>query len=231
MGRFELADRGTLFLDEIGEIPLELQAKLLRVLQERSLERVGEERTRRIDVRVIAATNRDLAAEVRAGRFREDLFFRLNVFPIHCAPLRERPEDVPLLAEHFLRQSCERLGVMPPKLTRAAVEELRAYDWPGNARELQNVIERAAILARGGKLAFDLRPRRSAGQDVPLAAPAAAGLMTESDRRRLEEDAILEALAAAGGRVSGPGGAAALLGIKPTTLYSRIRRKHLKHRF
>ena len=228
VGRFELADRGTLFLDEIGEIPLELQAKLLRVLQERSLERIGEERTRRIDVRVIAATNRDLAAEVKAGHFREDLFFRLNVFPIHCAPLRERPEDVPLLAEHFLRQSCERLGVAPPTLTRAAVEDLVAYDWPGNARELQNVIERAAILARGGKLVFDLRPHHRSNGDARLAAPAPAGLITETERRRLEEETIREALAAAGGRVSGAGGAADLLGVKPTTLYSRIRRKKLR---
>ena len=230
VGRFELADGGTLFLDEIGEIPLELQAKLLRVLQERSLERIGEERTRRIDIRVIAATNRDLATEVKAGRFREDLFFRLNVFPIQCAPLRERPEDVPLLAEHFLRQSSERLGIAPPTLTRAAVEELVAYDWPGNARELQNVIERAAILARGGKLVFDLRPRGPAGSDTPQAAPTAAGPMTDAERRRLAEEAIAEALAAAGGRVSGPGGAADLLGVKPTTLYSRIRRKNLKRR-
>ena len=199
-------------------------------MQERSLERVGDERTRRIDVRLIAATNRDLAAEVKAGRFREDLFFRLNVFPIHCAPLRERPEDVPLLAEHFLRQSCERLGIVPPKLTRASVQELLAYDWPGNARELQNVIERAAILARGGKLVFDLRPRRSAGTHAPPAAPATTGLMTEVERRRLEEDVIVEALATAGGRVSGAGGAAELLGVKPATLYSRIRRKNLKPR-
>ncbi len=230
IGRFELADRGTLFLDEIGEIPLELQGKLLRVLQERSLERVGEEQTRRIDVRVIAATNRDLVTEVRAGRFREDLFFRLNVFPIHCAPLRERPEDVPLLAEHFLRQSCERLGTPVPKLTRAGVEDLLAYDWPGNARELQNVIERAVILARGGKLAFDLRPRRQV-RPATRAEPVGDGsILTEADRRRLEEDTILAALTAANGRVSGPEGAAARLGVKPSTLYSRIRRKALKPR-
>ncbi len=228
IGRFELADGGTLFLDEIGEIPLELQGKLLRVLQERSLERVGDERTRQIDVRVIAATNRDLAAEAKAGRFREDLFFRLNVFPIHCAPLRERPEDVPLLAEHFLRQSCERLGIPRPTLTRAAVAELSAYDWPGNARELQNVIERAVILARGGKLVFDLRPRRREGPSAAPALPSGDTLLTETDRRRLEEEAILSALSAAGGRVSGPDGAAARLGVKPSTLYSRIRRKGLK---
>ncbi len=233
VGRFELADTGTLFLDEIGEIPLELQGKLLRVLQERSLERVGDARTRRLDVRVIAATNRDLAVEVKAGRFREDLYFRLNVFPIHCAPLRERPDDIPLLAEHFLQQSCERLGIAPPTLTRAAVEELLAYDWPGNARELQNVIERGAILARGGKLVLDLRPRGAEGAgggEAAPAAPAGPGLLTETRRRQLEEQAVAEALKAAGGRVSGPGGAAELLGLKPATLYSRIRRKGLKAR-
>lgn len=229
IGRFELADGGTLFLDEIGEIPLDLQSKLLRVLQERSLERVGEERTRKIDVRLIAATNRDLAAEVEAGRFREDLFFRLNVFPIHCASLRDRPEDVPPLAEHFLHQSCERLGIPTPTLTRASVEELLAYDWPGNARELQNIIERAAILARGGKLVFDLRPRR--GPDAEAASAGIQGgnrLLTEARHQQLQEEAIAEALAVAGGRVAGPGGAAELLGIKPTTLYSRIRRKNQK---
>lgn len=224
VGRFELADGGTLFLDEIGEIPLELQGKLLRVLQERSFERVGDERTRAVDVRVIAATNRDLAAEARAGRFREDLYFRLNVFPIACAPLRDRPEDVPLLAEHFLRQSCARLGVARPTLTRAAVAQLEAYDWPGNARELQNVVERATILARGGKLAFDgLRP--APATSAPPPPDAAAPLLTEAETRRVADAAVSAALARAGGKVSGPDGAAALLGVKPSTLYSRLRRR------
>ncbi|TVQ57594.1 MAG: PAS domain-containing protein [Rhodobacteraceae bacterium] len=224
-GRFELAHGGTLFLDEIGEIPLELQGKLLRVLQERSFERVGEARTREIDVRLIAATNRDLAAEARAGRFREDLYFRLNVFPIHCAPLRERREDVPLLAEHFLDRACARLGAPRPTLTKAAVAQLSAYDWPGNARELQNVIERAVIVSRGGKATIDLGAPAPAVAETPATAAAPPGVVTEAERRARDAAAVEAALAAAGGRVSGPGGAAALLGVKPSTLYSRLRRR------
>jgi PAS domain S-box-containing protein len=227
-GRFELADGGTLFLDEVGEIPLDLQGKLLRVLQDRSFERVGEERTRRIDVRIVAATNRDLATEAKAGRFREDLYFRLNVFPIHCAPLRERREDIPLLAQHFIGQAVRRLNLPEPVLTRAAAEQLAAYDWPGNARELQNVIERAAILARGGKLSFELPAARGAAP--PPAAPALDGALTEGALRSLRDEAIRAALSAAGGRVSGPGGAAERLGVKPTTLYSRMRRMGLDRR-
>jgi PAS domain S-box-containing protein len=225
-GRFELADGGTLFLDEVGEIPLDQQGKLLRVIQERSFERVGEDRTRRADVRIIAATNRDLAAETAAGRFREDLYFRLNVFPLQLTPLRARREDVPLLAEHFLSLACKRLNIPPPLLTKAAVAELMRYDWPGNARELQNVVERAAILARGGKLSFDLPLARAATPPDP--APASATPMTEAALRQAEVDAVRAALAAAGGRVSGPGGAAEILGVKPTTLYSRLRRMGLR---
>ena len=223
-GRFALADGGTLFLDEVGEIPLELQGTLLRVLQEGAFARVGDGAERRVDVRVIAATNRDLAAEARAGRFREDLYFRLNVFPIHCAPLRERAEDVAPLAEHFVRLSAARLGVAPPTLTRAGVAQLQAYGWPGNVRELQNVIERAAILARGGRL--DFTPHLPAS--APAAAPAtvaSAAILSEAERRRRDDAALDAALAAAGGRVSGPEGAAALLGVKPSTLYSRLRRR------
>jgi PAS domain S-box-containing protein len=226
-GRFELADGGTLFLDEVGEIPLDLQGKLLRVLQDRSFERVGEERTRRIDVRIVAATNRDLAAEARAGRFREDLYFRLNVFPITCAPLRERREDIPLLAAHFIAQAARRLNLPEPILTRAAAEQLSRYDWPGNARELQNVIERATILARGGKLTFDLPAATGASADRPVAA-SPDGSMTEDRLRRLRVEAIRAALDAAGGRVSGPGGAAERLGVNASTLYSRIRRMGLR---
>jgi len=224
-GRFELADGGTLFLDEVGEIPLDLQGKLLRVLQERSFERVGEARTRHADVRIVAATNRDLPAEIAAGRFREDLWFRLNVFPIALPPLRARREDIPLLADHFLTLACKRLGVARPVLTRAAVAALMRHDWPGNARELQNAVERAAILARGGRLVFDLPTDRAAPPPEP--APPAA-LLTEAALRQAERDAIRAALAAAAGRVSGPGGAAERLGVKPTTLYSRIRRHGLK---
>src|SRR5262249_41853697 len=155
IGRFELADGGTLFLDEIGEIPLELQAKLLRVLQEGQFEKVGDDKTRKVNVRVIAATNRDLLAEAKARSFRLDLYYRLTVFPIELPPLRVRPEDIPPLAEHFIKQAARRLGVPQPRLTKAHLRELQSYDWPGNVRELQNVIERAVILARNGGLQFE----------------------------------------------------------------------------
>src|SRR5213596_1076041 len=156
VGRFELADNGTLFLDEIGEIPLDLQSKLLRVLQEGQFERVGEDRTRTVDVRIIAATNRDLEAEVKAGRFRQDLYYRLSVFPIELPPLRERVEDILVLAQHFVAQSARKLGATVPRLTHANVKELQSYDWPGNVRELQNVIERAVIRSRNGRLDLGL---------------------------------------------------------------------------
>jgi DNA-binding NtrC family response regulator len=156
IGRFEAAEGGTLFLDEIGEIPVELQSKLLRVLQEKCYERVGEDRTRHADVRIVAATNRDLKREVAAGRFREDLYYRLNVFPVKVAALRERKEDIPLLAKHFLELSVKELRCPTPRLTRAGLETLQGYDWPGNIRELRNVIERAVIFARCGALEFDL---------------------------------------------------------------------------
>lgn len=159
IGRFELADGGSLFLDEVGEIPLELQSKLLRVLQEGQFERVGEERTRAVDVRVIAATNRDLEAEVRRGRFREDLYFRLNVFPIRSAPLRERREDIPLLAMHFLRGPGRKPRADGLVLTEGDVQKLVRYDWPGNVRELENVMERAVILARNDRVRIDLPDR------------------------------------------------------------------------
>ncbi|MBU1210104.1 MAG: sigma 54-interacting transcriptional regulator [Alphaproteobacteria bacterium] len=226
VGRFELADGGTLFLDEVGEIPLELQSKLLRVLQEGSFERVGEEKTRQVDVRIIAATNRDLKAEVEQGRFREDLFFRLNVFPIECSPLRQRRDDIPLLAQHFLRLSCQRLNVAEPRLSRANVEELERYTWPGNARELQNVIERAAILARQGRLMFNLPAGPKAKQptrELPVAG-VASRILTAAEMQDLEERNIRAALNLTGGRVAGPNGAAELLAMKPQTLYSRLRK-------
>ncbi|MGL4401873.1 MAG: sigma 54-interacting transcriptional regulator, partial [Luteolibacter sp.] len=154
-GRFELASGGTLFLDEIGELPLPMQAKLLRVLQEQEVERVGETKARKIDVRVLAATNRNLAAEVEAGRFRQDLFYRLSVFPIENPPLRERREDIPRLAEHFIRVAAKRTNRKPPKFTTAAARQLSVRDWPGNVRELQNAVERAVILSQGNPLLFD----------------------------------------------------------------------------
>ena len=167
-GRFETAEGGTIFLDEVGEIPLDIQNKLLRVLQEKRYERVGDDRTRRADVRIVAATNRDLKKAVAAGRFREDLFYRLNVFPIQVPPLRERMDDIPLLAKHFVELSAKELKCAKPRLTRAAVAQLQSYDWPGNVRELRNVIERAVILARGGALEFDLP---ITGQAAPPAQP------------------------------------------------------------
>ncbi|MCA9166118.1 MAG: sigma 54-interacting transcriptional regulator [Planctomycetales bacterium] len=232
-GRFELADGGTLFLDEIGEIPLDLQAKLLRVLQEGELERIGEERTRRLDVRIIAATNRNLRAEAAEGRFREDLFYRLSVFPIELAPLRERTQDIPLLAEHFLRRIARQLGRQPLTLTLANVQHLQRYRWPGNIRELQHVLERAVIVATDNKLRFDFPedstkhrtdnssgPVSSAGNQAPVDQQI---VLTDQEMRALERENIRRALSACNDRVYGANGAAALLGLKPTTLLSRLR--------
>ncbi len=224
IGRFELADGGTLFLDEVGEIPLELQGKLLRVLQEGHFERVGDERTRQVDVRLIAATNRDLKQEVQRGRFREDLYFRLNVFPIESVPLRERREDIPLLAQHFL--DGERRDQKPGlRLSQGDVRRLMRYDWPGNVRELQNVIERATILAQNGRLRFDLPEPSSAhtpSSSKQKAEPRPV-VMTAAELRDLERANIVAALRACNGKVFGPDGAAVMLDIKPTTLASRIK--------
>jgi PAS domain S-box-containing protein len=225
-GRFELADGGTLFLDEVGEIPLQLQSKLLRVLQEGQFERVGSHRTLNVDVRIIAATNRDLEAAAAAGSFREDLYFRLNVFPINSVALRERREDIPLLAAHFLASACRRFSREGLRLSKADVFRLQAYDWPGNVRELQNVLERAAIISGGGQLKLELpdtgfgRPALPATRQQPVRPQ----LMTEQDRRRRDREMIEQALDDCDGKVSGPGGAAELLGLKPTTLASRIKR-------
>ncbi len=221
IGRFELADRGTLFLDEVGEIPLELQSKLLRVLQEGQFERIGEERTRSVDVRIIAATNRDLKAAVRAGRFREDLFYRLDVMPIESVPLRERREDIPLLAVHFLEGARRKPAGAALQLSEGDVRRLMAYPWPGNVRELQNVIERGIILARNGRLHIDLPD--TAAPLAPAPALRSAELETESDRRARTRASILAALEASGGKVSGAGGAAERLGLRPTTLASRMK--------
>ncbi|WP_153556659.1 sigma-54-dependent Fis family transcriptional regulator [Roseimaritima sediminicola] len=225
-GRFELADGGTLFLDEIGEIPFDLQAKLLRVLQEGELERIGEEQTRRLDVRIIAATNRNLRQESAEGRFRQDLFYRLSVFPIELAPLRERVQDIPLLAEHFLQRFARRLGRKPLKLTLANVQQLQRYSWPGNVRELQHVLERAVIICTDGKLRFDLpedpqtQPRM---KDTQANDAVSDQVLTDQEVRSLERENTRRALAVSGGKVYGDGGAAELLGIKPTTLLSRMR--------
>jgi transcriptional regulator with GAF, ATPase, and Fis domain len=220
-GRFELANGGTLFLDEIGELPLPMQAKLLRVLQEQEVERVGEIRARKINVRVVAATNRNLAAEVEAGRFRQDLFYRLSVFPIENPPLRERREDIPRLAEHFIRTAAKRMNRKPPKFTNAAARQLSARDWPGNVRELQNAVERAVILSRGNPLVFD---ETSVPPKVQASALGqGASMLTRSELKERERESLVAALAQTRGKIFGPDGAAALLGMKPTTLASRIK--------
>jgi transcriptional regulator with GAF, ATPase, and Fis domain len=229
-GRFELADQGTLFLDEIGEVPLPMQAKLLRILQEKEVERVGDSRPRKINVRMVAATNRDLKAEVEAGRFRQDLFYRLSVFPIENPPLRDRREDIPRLAEHFIRTTAQRMNRKPPKLTQAAARELSAHDWPGNVRELQNAVERAVILAQGGPLHFDppafARPVPAAPRQNTVDAP----LITRQELKDRERESIVNALARTGGKIFGPDGAATLLAMKPTTLASRIKALGLRRK-
>ncbi len=204
------------------------------MLQDRRFERVGEEKTRKVDVRVIAATNRDLKAESAAGRFREDLYFRLNVVPIECSPLRERASDIPILAAHFLKTVCARLNMPAPELTKANISDLKSYDWPGNARELQNVLERAAILARHGKLSFNLpRPKHSTSDPLSASEPGTRSdysekILTAAEMTAFEKANIERALNAAEGRVSGAGGAAERLGLRPTTLYSRIKAMKIK---
>lgn len=220
MGRFQLADSGTIFLDEVGEIPLELQSKLLRVLQEGTFERVGDERTRKVNVRVIAATNKDLEQEVAAGRFREDLYYRLSVFPVEVPPLRKRLDDVPLLAQHFLGEAARRLRLPEPRLKKRHVAELQAYEWPGNVRELQNAVERAVIRSRSGPLEFDLPSTAAAAEP---AEETERPIWTQEQWKELERQNIEAALQETGWRVSGPKGAAGLLGMKPTTLASKIR--------
>jgi len=214
-GRFELADGGTIFLDEVGELPLDTQAKLLRVLQERELEPVGSSETRRVDVRVIAATNRNLEDEVAAGRFRSDLFFRLNVLPIRVPPLRERREDVRLLAHFFTDRFARQLAKPIEEIAPETLERLAAYDWPGNVRELQNLIERAVVLARGRVL--ELGPELLA----PAAAPESAA---PASLEQVARQHVLEVLERCGWRIEGADGAAASLGLSPSTLRSRMKK-------
>ena len=233
-GRFEVADGGTLFLDEVGEIPLELQSKLLRVLQENEYERVGDERTKKADVRVVAATNRDLKKEVEAGRFRQDLYYRLNVFPLEVAPLRERKEDIPLLAANFLELTSKKMNCSnPPRLTQAHVIELQKYDWPGNIRELQNVIERAVITSRCSTLQFGLPTVSDSVRSSLLGrkksvSPGQAEIMTEDEMRDFERENLRKALEKVNWKVYGDDGAATLLRIKPTTLVSRMQKMGLE---
>ena len=226
VGRFELAHGGTLFLDEVGEIPLPLQGKLLRVLQEQNFERIGDNQTRQVDVRVIAATNRDLRAEIKAGRFREDLYFRLNVFPIESLPLRERPEDIPPLAQLFLKHVCRKFHRQGLELSLANVEKLQQYSWPGNVRELENVIERQVIVSKGGKLWFELPSDNTGTRTVGEVRQidVTAKPLTEAEKRQQDRENMMAALRQCKGKVFGEDGAAGLLGIKPTTLASRLKR-------
>jgi len=232
IGRFQLADGGTLFLDEVGEIPFELQGKLLRVLQENEFEQVGDDMTRSVDVRVVAATNQDLEKLVLDGAFREDLFYRLSVFPIEVPPLRKRRDDVIQLAQHFLEQTCRDFGRKPMKLSRSQAAQIHDYDWPGNVRELKNVIERAVILSKGNVLRLDL--------PVPQAALATASsrlslddaseqpVLSDRQMKALQKQNTVAALRQSNWRVSGKHGAAELLGVRPTTLADRIKTLGIK---
>lgn len=225
IGRFQLADGGTIFLDEVSEIPTELQGKLLRVLQESEFERVGDDVTRSVDVRVIAATNVNLEELIVDGRFREDLFYRLSVFPIDIPPLRDRGQDVVQLAQYFLEQTCREFGREPLTLTQAQAQKLRGYVWPGNVRELKNVIERAVILSPGKVLRLDISMRSRPDANVETEAPAQfeSRILTDAEIRELQKRNVIRALERTDWRVSGKGGAAELLGVKPTTLADRVR--------
>ncbi len=221
-GRFELADGSTLFLDEIGEMPLELQTRLLRVLQDGRFERVGGTQTLNVDVRLVAATHRDLQREVEAGRFRQDLYYRLNVFPIAVPALRERREDIPMLAWAFVKEFAATFGKPTERIDDASMDALVAHSWPGNVRELRNAIERAMILSRGPTLQVELSPGRARAASRP---PRAAPRATQDD---VEREHLRQALVGSGWRIRGSGGAAERLGIKPTTLESRMKKLGLQ---
>ncbi|UCE05188.1 MAG: sigma 54-interacting transcriptional regulator, partial [bacterium] len=219
IGRFELADSGTIFLDEIGDIPLELQAKLLRVLQEGEFERLGNPKTIKVDVRVITATNRDLEKEIENGSFREDLYYRLNVFPINIPPLRERKEDIPLLVNYFLKKYTTKIGKRIDTITQNVIDTLQSYHWPGNVRELENVIERSVIISQGKKLALgDWLPKT-----IGTTNNSHISTLEENERRH-----IIRVLEMTNWRISGEKGAATILGINSKTLDSRIKKLNIK---
>ena len=228
-GRFALADGGTIFLDEIGELNKELQAKLLRVLQEGEINPVGSSKTRRINVRVIAATNRDLSAAVQEGKFRTDLYYRLNVFPINLPPLRKRGDDIRLLSEHFVAQFSKRMGRKIDPFSSDLIERLKAYDWPGNVRELQNVIERGVITSRNGRLNLDhALPMHNTPAKLNIQITSEKRVKTNQQLRKLERDNILLALEKSQFRVAGKKGAAQLVGIPPSTFQSRMKALGIK---
>jgi formate hydrogenlyase transcriptional activator len=214
-GRFELADHGTLFLDEIGDISLELQPKLLRALQEQEFERLGSTRTTHVDVRLIAATHRDIPTMIHNGQFREDLFYRLNVFPIEIPPLRDRPSDIPLLVHYFVSRFARRMQRQIKTIPKSAMDALTNASWPGNIRELENLIERAVILTQGAELNVPISELKKSSSRVSVVG---------SKFHDVERNAIIDALKAASGKIAGPGGAAERLGLKRTTLQNKMRR-------
>jgi formate hydrogenlyase transcriptional activator len=227
IGRFEAADGGTIFLDEVAELPAEAQVSLLRVLQEREFERVGSNRPLHVDVRVLAATNRELKSAVAQGKFREDLYYRLNVFPIEVPALRDRADDIPLLVEYLVQRFAQKAGKRIRRIDERTIELLRAYDWPGNVRELQNVIERSVILSDGEAFSVDEAWLRRNADGAFGSTVSASGAGAAQERERIEA-----ALAASQGRVSGPTGAAVRLSLPRQTLESRIRALRInKHRF
>jgi transcriptional regulator with GAF, ATPase, and Fis domain len=222
-GRFELAEGGTIFLDEIGELPAEVQIALLRVLQEREFEPVGSSRSMRANVRVIAATNRDLETAIAQKTFRSDLYYRLNVFPVLVPPLRERREDIPLLVEYFLHRFAKRAGKRINKISRETLNVVESYDWPGNVRELQNVVERAVIVSESDALDIDKRWLLGCRTTAHFAAQPIQRIYRPRTRTTQEKEAIETALMECKGRVSGPFGAASQLGLPPSTLESKIK--------
>jgi formate hydrogenlyase transcriptional activator len=217
-GRFELADRGTLFLDEIGDISLDLQPKLLRALQEHEFERLGSTKTIHVDVRLIAATHRDLPEMIRNNQFREDLYYRLNVFPIEIPPLRDRREDIPLLIHYFVSRLARRMQKRIKSIPKESMDKLVNADWPGNVRELENFIERCVILTQGDQLQVP----RSELKRPPVRTAATGGTFEEAERQ-----AIVDALKSASGRIAGKSGAAERLGLKRTTLQNKMRRLNI----
>lgn len=231
-GRFSLANGGTIFLDEVGELPLDLQSKLLRVLQEGEFDPVGSSRTVSVDVRVICATNRDLSGLTKEGKFREDLFYRLNVFPIDVPPLRDRADDIALLASAFAQRCAKRFGKNLGTLSENTIERLKSYSWPGNIRELHNVLERSFITSSGPELELDhsipeIQSNKSDGISTPLQS-SRGGFLTESDFKKLEHDNLLNALESTNWQIYGDSGAAELLGMNPSTLRSRIKTLGIK---
>ena len=224
IGRFELADGATIFLDEVGEIPIQLQGKLLRVLQEQQFERVGESKTRNVNVRVISATNQNLQALVEQNKFREDLYFRLNVFPIHSPSLRERADDIPLLVKHFIEKVCVDLNRPQLEVSVAQMKFLTEYQWPGNIRELENIIERQIILAQSNKINFDFLAKDKAQVKTKVSTLSTSKLLNAQQRKSLEKNNLENALKHAKGKIYGEDGAAALLGLKPTTLASQLKK-------